>query len=321
MSRDRKSHRQWEGEKSGAWHGDHGGGEEERALILAGLGLARLSSIRSHPWGQGTTHCKVKLMLMNTKLPKFRSIQQTSLQVRFGCSKKLSARPKPECPTVERSCLWKTAAFARVPSFRCGDHYFQVINSFIIAFIVDCQPLSWPSSPNQPFLTWWWTVDCQPLWLQSSLHQPCKCPCLRWWWLSPLGVYDWVPTITITILNSSSSSSSPSSQFSSPPPPRWQNQNRNEPRSTLLRTIVSVLERSPPKALQEIILVDDNNEDEEVIHWKIFVTRMKMWFRCICICIFQQKCKLLSYILHSENLLVLTAKFCNTRVASFMSER
>ena len=305
MPRDRKSHRQWEGEKSGAWHDDHGGGEEERALVLAGLGLACLSSIRSHPWGQGTTHCEVKLMLINTKLPKFRSIQKTWLQVCLGRSKKLSARSKPECSTVERSCLWKTAAFARAPSFRCGDHYFQVINSIIIAIIVDCQHSGgklftvndyhnnhrW--SPRPTSAPAFGGGDCH---LLASMIE-CQ--------LSP----------------SPSPSSSPSSQFSSPPPPRWQNQNRNEPRSTLLRTIVSVLERSPPKALQEIILVDDNNEDEEVIHWKIFVTKMKMWFRCNCICIFQQKCKLLSYILHSENLLVLTAKFCYTRAASFMSER
>ena len=38
----------------------------------------------------------------------------------------------------------------------------------------------------------------------------------------------------------------------------------NEPRSTLLRTIVSVYERTSPNLLKEIILVDDNNEDKTV---------------------------------------------------------
>ena len=39
---------------------------------------------------------------------------------------------------------------------------------------------------------------------------------------------------------------------------------RTEARSTLLRTVVSVLTRTPPELLREIILVDDNNEDESV---------------------------------------------------------
>ena len=39
---------------------------------------------------------------------------------------------------------------------------------------------------------------------------------------------------------------------------------RTEPRSTLLRTIVSVLERSPAHLLTEIIIVDDYNEDSSV---------------------------------------------------------
>ena len=37
-----------------------------------------------------------------------------------------------------------------------------------------------------------------------------------------------------------------------------------EPRSTLLRTLVSVYERTPSYLLKEIILVDDNNEDKTV---------------------------------------------------------
>ena len=39
---------------------------------------------------------------------------------------------------------------------------------------------------------------------------------------------------------------------------------RTEPRSTLLRTIVSVLERTPAHLLTEIIIVDDYNEDSSV---------------------------------------------------------
>ncbi len=39
---------------------------------------------------------------------------------------------------------------------------------------------------------------------------------------------------------------------------------RDEPRSTLLRTVVGVLERSPAHLLREIILVDDDNDDASV---------------------------------------------------------
>ena len=39
---------------------------------------------------------------------------------------------------------------------------------------------------------------------------------------------------------------------------------RDEPRSTLLRTIVSVFEKTPIELIEEIILVDDNNVDKTV---------------------------------------------------------
>ena len=39
---------------------------------------------------------------------------------------------------------------------------------------------------------------------------------------------------------------------------------RDEPRSTLLRTVASVFERTPAEFIQEIILVDDNNDDATV---------------------------------------------------------
>ena len=40
----------------------------------------------------------------------------------------------------------------------------------------------------------------------------------------------------------------------------------NEPWSVLLRTVYSVLRRSPPKFLKEIILVDDSSDEGLQIH-------------------------------------------------------
>jgi polypeptide N-acetylgalactosaminyltransferase len=56
----------------------------------------------------------------------------------------------------------------------------------------------------------------------------------------------------------------------------------NEPRSTLLRTLVSVYERTAPNLLKEIILVDDNNEDKTVgkelkVNWQLINTHAKHW--------------------------------------------
>lgn len=39
---------------------------------------------------------------------------------------------------------------------------------------------------------------------------------------------------------------------------------RDEPRSTLLRTVVSVIENTPDEVLKEVILVDDNNDDATI---------------------------------------------------------
>ena len=57
----------------------------------------------------------------------------------------------------------------------------------------------------------------------------------------------------------------------------------NEPRSTLLRTLVSVYERTEPNLLKEIILVDDNNEDKSVgKELKVpYNNRLKFWLNII----------------------------------------